>query len=99
VRISANGGAPTALVARGGCGPIAVDATSVYWADNEPGDNGGGVTSEGATLMKVPVGGGPLTVLASLQHFACRIAVDDTSVYWTQTDGKGQLSIMKLTPK
>ena len=43
--------------------------------------------------MKVPVGGGSVTTLASGRH-PIGIAVDATSVYWTASG-----AVMKLTPK
>ena len=64
---------------------IAVDATGVYWTDG-----GGG------NVMKVPLGGGTPTTLASEQDGPWGIAVDSTSVYWAnRSDG----TVMKLTPK
>jgi hypothetical protein len=50
-------------------GPIAVDATSVYWFD-----------SAIPALMKGPLDGGATTILASASGDA--IAVDATNVYW-----------------
>jgi hypothetical protein len=58
----------------GPIGAIAVDATSVYWTES---DN----TSEGR-VVKVPIGGGVWTELASGQNNIAGIAVDARSVYW-----------------
>jgi sugar lactone lactonase YvrE len=55
---------------------LAVDATSVYWANND-----------GGTVLKAPLGGGVATTLASGQDGPFGIAVDATSVYWTNEEG------------
>jgi hypothetical protein len=70
---------------------IAVDATSVYWANRDSG-----------TIMKVPIAGGSPTTLASGQSDPYGIAVDATSVYWVNPygpGGSGPGSVMKVTPK
>ena len=46
--------------------------------------------------MKVPLGGGSPTTLASGQSQPYRLAVDATSVYWTN---HASGTVMKLTPK
>jgi len=79
-------GGPATAIATAAGAPIfavAADDTSVYF------------TSYG-TIWKVAIDGGPATALASDQDSPGAIAVDQTSVYWTN-EGGGQL--MKLTPK
>jgi hypothetical protein len=74
-----------------GPGPIVVDATSVYWANDDT----------TGTLMKVPLGGGIPETLAS-GGVCSGIAVDDTSVYWTDEGSQPGLAdglVRKLTPK
>jgi hypothetical protein len=61
-------------------GSIAVDSTSVYVAVNLVGVPG--------TIVRVPIGGGQLTTIASEQS-PLSVAVDATNVYWTNDDGAG----------
>lgn len=55
---------------------IALDGTSIYWADW--GSNG----SDG-TIRKAPLSGGQVTTLVSGLVLPTDIVVDDASVYWT----------------
>jgi hypothetical protein len=61
-----------------GSGPwgIASDATSIYWTDSGLG-----------RVMKVALGGGKPTTIASRQNSPMAIAVDDNNVYWTTQSG------------
>ena len=52
---------------------IAIDASNAYWADD---------IGVGSTILKVPIAGGETTTVAS-GFFPALLAVDATSVYWT----------------
>jgi len=56
---------------------IAVDATTVYWTGRD------GTTG---TLMKVPVGGGTATTLATGPSPFNALAIDATTVYFASAD-------------
>jgi hypothetical protein len=66
------GRVPTTLASMQEPVAMAVDAENVYWTNSDFGD---------LTVRKVPIAGGPATILASYQH-AGPIAVDSTSVYF-----------------
>jgi len=75
IMLAANQSAPSA---------IAVDGTHVYWSnlgplggDNLPQPNGGSV-------MKVAIGGGTVTTIASAQAVPVAIALAGTNLYWSQ---------------
>lgn len=84
MKASLSGASPVTLVS-GLAGPraIAVDASSVYFADYI-----------GARLLKVPLDGGTVTTLAT-GGSPDAIVIDATSVYWTDYDG----SVWRRTPK
>ncbi|MFS8065897.1 MAG: hypothetical protein ACMG6S_05935, partial [Byssovorax sp.] len=59
---------------------IAVDATHLYWTNNDDGPNN--------SIRKVPLGGGAFTTLASGLIFPRGIALDASHVYWADGDVK-----------
>jgi hypothetical protein len=88
-------GGPSVTLATGqvGATAFAADGLNVYWTINE------GV----GAVMKVPVSGGAPVTLASAPTPG-PIVLDDTSVYWAQSNGppaseNATPSIMRLTPK
>ncbi len=85
--VGLGGGAVTTL-ATGLTNPqaIAVDATSVYFADN----------SVSGTLQKVPLNGGTAVTLASGLFQVTAIAVDATSVYWVENNQPGAVKMVGL---
>jgi hypothetical protein len=87
-RAALDGGSMLTLAAgRNDPSAIALDATSAYWVEN-----GGG------TVMKVALGGGAPTMLASVPTEMLgnpvSLAVDRTSVYWTNS---GAGTVMKVS--
>jgi hypothetical protein len=73
------GGTPRPIAAADRASGIALDATNVYWTS----------LGEGS-VMKVPIGGGDATVLASGQSEPAAIAVDAANVYW-RNSGDGTI--------
>jgi hypothetical protein len=72
MKLSRTGGIPTVLASQQydpGC--IAVDESSVYWADGK------------GKIMKVGRDGGPTVILASTQPELSTLVVDSSNVYWT----------------
>lgn len=71
-RLPVSGGTPMALVSSKAAFAFAVDGAAVYFTDLDPG-----------TVNKFLLPDGPTTVVASGRHAPHRVAVDATSVYWT----------------
>lgn len=85
-KVGISGGTPTVIAsASGGQGlNLAIDAANVYWADRICDTT----TCYGGVLKKVSINGGAVTWLApvtlNFNGYNNRIAVDSTSVYWTE---------------
>jgi hypothetical protein len=75
-------------------GPVAVDATNVYWSYFDPSCFGPSC----AVIASTPLAGGPPTALVTgLSGLPMVLAVADTSVYWAK---QGQdTAVQKVTPK
>lgn len=95
MRVPRDGGTPTVL-ASGQHSPwgLTVDATSVYWTTSgnlSDAQSDGGQSFTSGSVMKVArTGGAPTTLVSSIPYGFVEIgwsppmvAVDDTSVYWT----------------
>jgi hypothetical protein len=68
------------------CGPLAVNAASVYWQSISP--NGG--SSSTATVSKVPIGGGAVTMLGMAQGASSGLGVNSTSVVFESVNNGPQ---------
>jgi hypothetical protein len=96
LRLPVGGGTPTTVFEPDGNDPcptsLAVDGTSAYWTDACPGN--------GATLWKMPVGGGtPVRFATSPTAGPGQIAIDDASIYWWTGLCGGDETIVRITPK
>jgi len=88
MKVPSAGGGITTLASGGSSFSMAIDDTgsNVYWAS---------YNASFGTVMKVAVSGGTPMTLATKQLGPGGIAVDATSVYWTNSDGG---TVMKLAP-
>jgi hypothetical protein len=72
--------------------------TNTYWTNDDISE-----VNANSDVMRVPVAGGPATVLVSVHGSATSIVVDATSVYFRlnfqQTGQPREASLMRLTPK
>jgi hypothetical protein len=97
MRVAKTGGTPTTLASGQSLAlGLAVDGTSVYWtstaAGGDPGPTGDAGPSSGR-VMKAALSGGTPVTLASCQGSPMNVAVDSTSIYWTNS---GSGTLMKL---
>lgn len=87
MRVPLGGGAAELVATARKPTAVALDATSVYWLElGTPAAQ----YLDGA-LVKMPLGGGPKTLLASGLRWASSLALDATHAYWTNegTQGSG----------
>ncbi len=78
MKVDKNGGSPIELAPVGWAQHIALDAQYVYWAEYGTGG-----------IVRVPVGGGPWTEVASVANATIgELALDDLDVYFTTVDGR-----------
>jgi DNA-binding beta-propeller fold protein YncE len=89
MKVALAGGSPVTLAsAQSNPRAIAVDATSVYWANYGIGSNDG-------TVMKVALAGDSPVTLASGLYQPNGLAVDATSVYWTNNNDGTEMKVAK----
>lgn len=88
MKIPKSGGKPTVLASeQSHPSDLAIDDTSVYWANS-------GTAAQGGGIMKISKTGGTPTLLVSTDN-AYFIAVDAASVYWS-TISAGPNLLMKV---
>jgi hypothetical protein len=95
-KVPAGGGTPPTVLASGQATPtlVAVDSTTVYWTNYAA--NGAACTPPNCGgVSSVPIGGGPVTAMATLIDYPEGIAVDATGVFFTAASGG---KVWRLTP-
>ncbi len=76
---------------------LAVDDTSVYWADVNVAPRGGGIESPGRIMKVSKCGGTPIT-LSSIPYQPTSLVLSESSIYWTAESLSGSEfgAVMKL---
>ncbi len=69
---------------------LAIDATSVYVAENGPGEG-----FNNGIVSRIPKGGGTRTILATTQAYPQGIDVDESAVYWANFNGSTVVRVTK----
>ncbi len=87
MKVAQAGGAPVTLATSANPNAIAVDGTYVYWSTL--------AFSTPSTILKVPIAGGTAVTLESGLQSVRGIAVDATSIYWTEEAA----GVVKKAPK
>ncbi|HEX4337671.1 MAG TPA: hypothetical protein VH062_17275 [Polyangiaceae bacterium] len=83
LKVPLDGGTPIVLAIAPATTGITVDATSVYWTSPDK-------------ILKAPLTGGAVTVVASGQVYPTQLVVDVTDVYWTSPgEAENDGAIMK----
>jgi sugar lactone lactonase YvrE len=99
-RVRAGGAITTLASAQPSPGGMALSAddTALYWTNSGAGSGVGDGGVGNGTIMKVTLAGGTVTTVAAGQSHPTGIAVDGTTLYWTNaglTTGTG--TVVKLT--
>ena len=81
---SVNGTSPLMLASSlSGPSTIVVDSKNVYWVNLGPLGNDNFPALNSGTLMKVPIGGGTVTTVASTQSVPFSLVIGNGNVYWS----------------
>lgn len=80
-KLSLAGGVPT-LLAAAGVTAMALSATSLYFAEDDPIANGGNRPTT-AVIRRVPLSGGSVEDVTATDATVTSLVVDDAFVYWT----------------
>ena len=80
------GGTTPTMLASSLAGPstLALDSTTVYWVDLGPLGTDNFPALNSGSVLKVPIGGGTVTTIASAQSVPFSIIVANGTVYWTE---------------